>query len=119
MHELSIAQDILEIIRLNVPPDELGQIESVRIKIGEFAGVVSDSLQFSFMAITSGTVMENVKLEITHVPFLIKCNACGKETSNEFGMMICSECGSGDTEIISGSELKVTEVKLYDKEEVT
>jgi len=118
MHELSIAQDILEIIRLNVPPEDLGQIESVRMKIGEFAGVVADSLQFSFMAITSGTDMDRVKLEITHVPFLIKCNLCGKESTNEFGMMVC-ECGSGDTEIISGNELKVTEVKLFDREEVT
>lgn len=118
MHELSIAQDILEIIRQNVPSEEIDQIELVSIKIGEFAGVVADSLQFSFMAITSGTELDQVKLDIIHVPFLIKCNSCGKESTNEFGMMIC-ECGSGDTEIISGNELKVTEVKLYDKEEVT
>jgi hydrogenase nickel incorporation protein HypA/HybF len=112
MHELSLATDIIEIVKSSVPPAELHEIESIRIEIGDFAGVVCDSLVFSFMAITQGTELEGAELDIVHRPFLIKCNHCGMESTNEFGLCICTPCGSTDTVLISGSELKVKEVKL-------
>lgn len=112
MHELSLARDIIEVVHQSVPENEIKHIKQVVIKVGRFSGVVADSLRFSYMAITSGTDMEASELEIIDIPFELKCNTCGKTTSNEFGMMICENCGSGDTEIISGSELAVSEVKL-------
>jgi len=112
MHELSLAQDIVEIVKQNILPEELHLIESIKLKVGDFAGVVADSLEFSFEAITSGTEMEDAKLDIERVPFQLKCNDCGGITSNEFGIMICEECSGSRTEIISGTEMKVIEVVL-------
>jgi len=117
MHELSLARDIIDIVSQNVPSSEIKNVQSVVIKVGEFSGVVVDSLKFSYEAIIADTGLENSELEIIHIPFKLKCNSCGKTTSNEFGMMICEECGSGNTEILSGNELRVVEVKLT--EEVT
>ena len=112
MHELSLARDIVELVYQNVPAAEINQVEYVVVRVGEFSGVVVDSLKFSYEAIVSNTELENSELEIIDFPFKLKCNSCGKITSNEFGMMICDECGSGNTEIISGNELQVAEVKL-------
>ena len=116
MHELSIAQNIVEIVRQSVPADEITNITAIKLKIGEMAGVVADSLEFGFQAITSETELEKAKLQIEKVPFVFKCNECGKESSNEFGMTICPHCNSTDTKILSGMEIQVIEVELKEKE---
>lgn len=118
MHELSLARDIIDTVQQNVPKEEICRIKYVVVKVGAFSGVVTDSLKFSFQAITSDTELSGAELEIIDIPFLLKCNTCGKTTTNEFGMMICSGCGSVDTEMISGNELQVVEVKVETMEEI-
>lgn len=116
MHELSIAQDILTIVRQNVPQEELSNIENVKVKIGDMSGVVAESVEFCFRAITAETPLAQAKMIIEKVPFVLKCNSCGSESTNEFGIRVCSDCSSTDTTVISGLEMQVTEVEL--KEEV-
>jgi len=112
MHELSLAKDIVEMVYQSVPAKEIKAVKFVVIKVGAFSGVVTDSLKFSYMAITSQTELEGSELEIIDIPFKLKCHNCNNVTSNEFGMMICDDCGSGNTELLSGNELEVQEVKL-------
>jgi hydrogenase nickel incorporation protein HypA/HybF len=112
MHELSIAQDILSIIKQNVPHEELKNIQNVNVKIGDMAGVVPDSLEFSFQAITSETEMKDARLVIEKIPFVLECNSCKKNSTNEIGIRICSHCGSQDTAVISGLEMQVVDIEL-------
>jgi hydrogenase nickel incorporation protein HypA/HybF len=112
MHELSIAQNIVEIIHKHVPEKEWQKVVSVHLKIGAIAGVVPDSLNFSFQAITADTPLNNARLEVESIPFRIICNACGLTTENEIGFMVCGECGSGNTKILSGSELDIAEIEI-------
>lgn len=117
MHELSIAQDILIIIRQNVPQEELSNIENIKVKIGDMSGVVAESLAFCFQAITSETELAQAKMVIEKIPFVLKCNSCGNESTNEFGIRVCPDCRSTDTTVKSGLEMQVTEVEL--REELT
>jgi hydrogenase nickel incorporation protein HypA/HybF len=117
MHELSIAQDILDIVFSNVPADEYENVAEIKVKIGEISGVVPDSLEFCFEAIASETQLSNAQLVIEKIPFILKCKSCSKTSTNEMGIRICPDCGSSDTEIISGTELEVTEVELSTKHE--
>lgn len=112
MHELSIAQNIVDTIKSYVNEDDLLNVNNVRIKLGEMSGVIADSLEFSFQAITDRTPLSNARLLIEHIPFVLRCNSCNKETTNEFGMRMCSACFSLDTEIISGLELQVVDLEL-------
>lgn len=118
MHELSLAKDIIDTVYQNVPINEISRVKSVVIKVGAFSGVVTDSLKFSFQAITSETELGGAELDVIDIPFMLKCNDCNKETTNDIGMMLCSDCGSGNTEIISGGELQIVEVKIQEAEEV-
>lgn len=112
MHELSIAQNIVDIVKQNVSENELSCVDSIKLKIGEMAGVVTDSLEFGFQAITSGTELESAKLVIEKIPFVYKCNVCGKESTNEYGITICPVCNGTDTLVISGLEMQIVEVEL-------
>lgn len=112
MHELSLAQDIIETVKQNVTVTELSKVREIIVEVGAFSGVVADSLKFSFEAITSGTELNDAVMKIVDIPFCLKCNDCGNETSTEIPMLLCSICGSSNTQILSGDELRVKELKI-------
>ncbi len=112
MHELSIAKNIIEIINESVGEKDLRNIEKVVLNVGEFSGVVPDSLQFSLEAISTGTELESARYEMIRIPFTIKCKVCNNESDNELGIVKCPVCGGKDTEVISGNELLISEIVL-------
>jgi hydrogenase nickel incorporation protein HypA/HybF len=89
-------------------------VRSVRIKVGALAGVVPESLEFSYNAIIAETPLAHSTLEIHSLPFVLLCNQCGRTTSRESGVAVCEECESNDTKILSGTELHVVEIELLD-----
>jgi hydrogenase nickel incorporation protein HypA/HybF len=114
MHELSIAQGIVDIVKQHVPEPDLPNVRTVRLKIGSVAGIVQDSLEFSFGVITADTPLAHTALTIETIPFTVKCNRCGKESLNEQGLILCSYCGSSDTRTIAGTEMQIEAIELED-----
>jgi len=112
MHELSVAQNIIEIIQQSVPESKWNQVTAVRVEIGAVAGIVPDSLEFSFQAITTESVLSNAKLITEFIPFRVHCRTCNTETENEEGFAMCGKCRSTDIRIISGTELRIKEIEL-------
>lgn len=115
MHELSVAQNIIEIIEQAVPAEERSNIESVRIKVGEFSNIVVDSLLFSLEVITSGTPLGNAKFPVEYIPLKVICKDCNKEFNNQFAIIVCPLCGGKNTEVISGTELMISEIEIKDQ----
>lgn len=114
MHELSIAQNIVDIVAQHVAERELPGVRTVRLRIGAVAGIVPDSLEFSFGVITAGTPLAQAALAIETIPFTVRCNTCGQESQNEQGVTRCSSCGSNDTTVVSGTEMQVASIELED-----
>jgi len=114
MHELSIAQDILSIVERAVPEQERNLVRTVKVAIGEQSGVVADSLQFCFETLVSESSIRGALLSIDPVPFTVHCRNCDATSSPGDGTMVCPACGSTDTEITGGTDLRVLEVELED-----
>jgi len=115
VHELSIAQSIYDIVAQHVPPEQRRAVKSVRLLVGELAGVVPESLSFCFGAITSGTPLERAELTITPVPLKAACRECRRKFVVAELRFQCPECGKTDVEVLSGKELQVTEIELIDE----
>ena len=110
MHELSIAENIVEIINENASGH--AAVQSVKVRIGKLANVVLDSLEFCFTAITKGTRFEDTKLEIENINILAHCRCCGVDSEIEGFLFQCKSCGSTDVKLLSGDELKVVEIEI-------
>jgi hydrogenase nickel incorporation protein HypA/HybF len=113
MHELSIAQEILSIVKASLPTPE-AKVVAIRLKIGQLSGVLVDSLKFSFEAITSQTYFEGAQLEITEVPIKIKCNECSKLNIITEPIFLCPECNSFNVQLLEGRELEIVEIEIED-----
>lgn len=110
MHEMGIAQGILDIAmdcvaRHNVPQKE--KIKIVSLLIGQMTGVEAESLRFCFSSLAQGTIAEDAELKVKIVPLVGRCRDCQQEFSIDDYKFVCSICGSVAVEIISGRELKV------------
>jgi len=115
MHELGIAQNILQIIQQSVPADQAEDVRSVRMRVGQLSGVVPDSLSFCFAAIVNDTAMRQASLEIEQVPVTSECRDCKHRFALEEWAFTCPSCKSTNLELISGRELEVVEIELVDE----
>jgi len=118
MHELSLAAGILEIVQHNVPPVDAARVRAVRVRVGELAGVVPDSLAFCFAAIVAGTPYATAVLAIDHVPADAACSECGRVTGLSAAQVVCPACGALGLAIRHGEELQVVDVELDDAPEM-
>jgi hydrogenase nickel incorporation protein HypA/HybF len=115
MHEMSVAQNIIEIVSQHLPKENTHSVKAVNLKIGEMAGIVPDSLEFSFRVIASETPgIGDAVLNMEFVPLIIRCQACGNESHPEEPIFICPACNSVRVDIVSGTELQVTEIEIED-----
>jgi len=102
----------MEIVTENLEPGD--SVKSVKVKVGRLAAVIPDSLEFCFDAIRKGTPLEDAKLFIENVAIVVHCQVCGHESEIEKFEFQCLNCGGSDLKIISGDELKVVEIEIYD-----
>lgn len=117
MHELGIAQNILEIVRQSVPDEQAPDVKWVRIRVGQFSGVIPDSLDFCFSVIVGETNMPQARLAIEQVPTVSRCKECGHQFQIEDMAFLCPECESTDLELITGRELQVVEIELTEEKD--
>ena len=107
MHELSIAQSIVEIAEAKAREHNCGCIQTIKIRLGEFTTIVPEALDFTCEVVRRGTLAENARLEIESVPMVVRCVSCGSVTDPmRVVCLICPQCGL-PLEVISGEELQV------------
>ena len=114
MHELSIAQNILDIVRDYVTEERYGEVQAVKVRLGELSGVQAESLDFCFSAIVGETALKHAALKIEHVPPRLHCAACGNSCAADGLLCRCPGCGDRNVKLVSGTELQVTEIELAD-----
>ena len=58
MHEMSIAQSLIDVLREEMLKHNARTLRAVRLHIGQMSAVVPDALSFCFQVITDGTELE-------------------------------------------------------------
>ena len=114
MHELSIAQNIIEIVNDNLNDHQKNIVKSVRVKVGKLTNILPDSLVFIFEALVKDTDLDGAVLEIEHLPIKIKCAECGAVSTSDDFLFSCEKCGGNQIKILSGNEFLVSEIELND-----
>ncbi len=113
MHEMTIAQNICDIVKQEIGDiDGIKRVTRIRLKIGKLSGVVPDSLSFCFGFVSEGTPLKGASLQIDHVPVEVKCNRCGAKFDLEKPLFICPDCGSSDLAILAGQELLIESIEV-------
>ena len=112
MHEISIAESIVQIAEAKAREQNARSIQVIKLRLGTFTTIVAEALQFAFEICRAGTLARNASLEIESVPMVVRCVVCEAETQPAGGVcLICEQCGF-PLEIVSGEELQIEYIEV-------
>ena len=113
MHELAIAQSIVDTVETRAAECNASQVKSVRLRVGEANAIVADSLTFCFEMLTSlDPILTGAQLLIDAVPHRAQCRHCAQEFTVVNFIAQCPTCQEWSNEIISGTELQIVEMEI-------
>ncbi|MGI6225088.1 MAG: hydrogenase maturation nickel metallochaperone HypA [Peptococcales bacterium] len=107
MHELALAQNLLDIVCRAAEENKLERITIISVVAGELGGIVQDALQFGFEVSSMGTVAQGAKLLYRELPALIKCSNCNHEFTWKTYGYSCPKCSNLGGEMFQGKEFYV------------
>lgn len=117
MHELSIANSIVETVLQEVTRKHLPPVQAIALRIGALSSVDPEALRFGFDSIIPDTPLAKAKLEIEFVPVQGKCRTCSQEFAVEDFIFACPHCQSGQIEVTRGEELDIAYLEVAEGEE--
>ena len=115
MHELSIAQCVIDLAVKNCTANGHTAIEKITLSIGSASGVMPEALAFACEVIKKDTIAGNAALCINTVPVSGVCSACKKEFASYdryFCMFNCPHCNSTAISVTGGFELDMVDIEV-------
>lgn len=109
MHEVSIAEGILEVVERNAEANGIRAVGAVRVAVGELAGVDIPSLEFAWTSVRRGSVADQAALVLERPPGRAWCMTCGKEVPLRRYGEPCPDCGGFQLMATGGTELRVVD----------
>ena len=119
MHEIAIANSILESVRAEMKRHPKSVARKITVRVGRLAAVDPDALRFSFEVLAQETELESLELEIEVCLPRCRCPDCNFEFDViEFDSR-CPQCGGEKTRYVSGDQLELSSLELEDYEPST
>lgn len=110
---MAIASDILDVALRTALEHNAGRVLTIKVLIGEMAGVEPEALQFCFETLAEGTVAAAATLTMERTPLTGFCRQCRQQ----FSVMLqdrffCPHCHTATVDIVSGRELYVEQIEV-------
>lgn len=116
MHEIGIANSILEAVAAETRLHP-GQVPvKVGVRIGELAAIDPEALRFGFEALSRQTEMESLQLEIELCPARYSCAECNCDFAEIQFDSRCPKCGNEGTRFLSGDQLELAYLEMEEYE---
>ena len=113
MHELYLAESILNIVQEYAAKQNFSKVNSISLSFGRLSCIESKSLQFAFEVHAKNTSSENASLDFQILPAVIHCFSCEKDLELETYSAICPECGGEEVILTGGTEeLRILEIDV-------
>lgn len=112
MHELSICEAIVRTVESLA---DGRPVRRVNVRIGHLRQVVPDSLLFSWELLTEGSDLAGCALVIEHVPAVVHCPGCDRDTTLEWPVLMCAICESHDVALVSGEEFQIASMDVAEE----
>ncbi len=110
MHEMSIAEGVLQVIEDAASKQNFEYVTEVHLEIGALSGVEVEALSFCMEAVLKGSIADGAKVELTRSPGQGFCLACAETVPMNALFDACPKCGSYQVQSTSGTEMRVKDL---------
>jgi len=112
MHEMGIAQNILDIALSAAVKEGASKITRINLVAGELRGIVPLQLTFCFGLVSKDTIANGAYLNIDEVPVSGHCEGCDSDFSIKDYEYVCPICGSTKIKLTCGTELSIKDIEI-------
>ncbi len=112
MHELGVVFHVIKIVEEVATENELTEVESVTLELGEVSGVIESYLQncWKWAVKKRSEILKDAVLKVKTIPAITYCEDCRNVYGTiEYGK-ICPCCGSEHTYLQQGNEFQIKEI---------
>ncbi|HVN35845.1 MAG TPA: hydrogenase maturation nickel metallochaperone HypA [Casimicrobiaceae bacterium] len=112
MHEMALAQSVLEIVEQTAREHGARCVTGVRIEIGALSHVEAEALRFCFDIVMRGSVADGARLDIEATPGAAWCMPCAATVPLARVGEACPHCGSYQLAVTDGGAMRVREIEV-------
>lgn len=112
MHELSLAENILQLIEDTAVDQPFTLVKTVWLEIGQLACVEQESLRFFFGVVTQDSIAWQAKLEIIEIAGQALCKQCNQVILITTYHQACLHCGSHALQVTQGDGMRIKELEV-------
>lgn len=110
MHEMGLIAEIVDKIEKVAKENNVTEIETLVLDVGEYSGVVPEYLETCYPAVIEGTMLEHTKLKMNIIKGVALCHSCNKTFTIAGNEERCPYCNSQECEVIEGGEFVIKEI---------
>ena len=110
MHEMALAESILQIVEGAAAQQGFKRVTEVRLEIGALSGVEIDALSFCLDVVLKDSVAEGARLQLEKIPGQGYCLGCGKTVPVNALYEACPNCGGYQVQASGGTEMRVKDL---------
>ena len=107
MHELSIAQSIVEIVEEEALKNDVNVVTEVEVEVGTLSGIEPDALEFAWEVASVEGIAKGSRMIIRKVQARGRCSDCSEEFDVENFFEACPKCKNPWFDVIQGREMKI------------
>ena len=112
MHELALTQSLIDLVSREAEKQGFHKTLEIRLKLGEYSGVIPDYILDLFPCASKGTAAEGAALVFETVPARFACPDCGYEGAVDRRAACCPDCGGTALKMTAGREFFVDSLKV-------
>ncbi len=112
MHEMSIAQRVLDVIEEQALVQGFNRVTQVWLEIGPLAMIDKQALRFSFNAIIGHSCAAGAELTIIDLPGEAVCRQCGLKLEIQQRYTPCPHCKDYSLQVVCGEEMRIKELEV-------
>jgi hydrogenase nickel incorporation protein HypA/HybF len=116
MHELGIATSVLQEARKEAQRHPGARLRKIKLRVGELSGVNPEALSFCFEVLAREGDLGPLELEIESCQRRQRCPKCEKTFTVANYDLTCPQCGTAETDFVSGDELELASLEMEDYE---
>ncbi len=110
MHEMSLAENILQIVEGAAREQGFAQVKEIRLEIGELAGVEVEALRFCLDAVLRDSVAAQARIEYLTLPGRGWCMQCSESVPIATLYDPCPRCGGWQVQATEGMQMRVKDL---------
>jgi hydrogenase nickel incorporation protein HypA/HybF len=112
MHELSLCEGILQILRSEGQARAFRRVRVVRLELGPYCCASPEALEFCFQVASRQTIADGALLDIVRLPAEAWCMDCAQAVSIADRGGACPRCGGVALQTRGGDDMRIRELEV-------